>query len=265
MKRLLAALLVASLALPVSGQIIIRRSAVVDDYSDILFWLNAEACESATCTHTYTLHATKEHPASMASSGSNSGWQMNATAAKAGTRGMDQGSGVERLTFAITSNDIVNPTQGRICMQFEIESAADAGHRFLFVDGTTDLILTVHTGGDDVAISWADGSTDLCSTSTWSGIAVGTTYLLEFAYDAPADRLDVYVDGVNRGNSCGPASKTMDALSGLATLVVGGNATSTGTIFTDTLVISDDPDRDCWALICNSTAGCASGTKDYPG
>lgn len=196
MKKLILifGLILALCSMSSAGGITDKHKAVIarstEDFSDILFWFNAENCGSPPCT-AYTLHASNEYTLFGDTTATFLGdAAINATAnCGIDTYGLDatddDSTYGDLIRFDVSSNDDQVPNDGRILIVFKTTVCNDDIGMFR-VENTTDndwiAFRTDATNDFYLVYNDAIGTKDL--TSTGADCQNNTVYALEIIYDS---------------------------------------------------------------------------------
>jgi len=233
-------MLICLIALPAWGGHMIMRNRITssgDDYSDITFWCGFEGTWSSP---TYTM-GDDDYSAGDTTGTANSDAVVNTDAALVGTYGLDSPSGYDKITFDVSSNDIVSGTSGRVGCKIRINTWEAVVYFIMAKDATNNRNFFVETyGTDELLFAW-DGSG--VATTTDANLSTGTIYFIEISYDTTADEYELFVDGVSKATG----SLARDAFSP-EYFYTGNNSGTNGDIHVDNYMVSNDKDRDLNAL-----------------
>lgn len=166
------------------------------DYSDITFWWRCEAADFSG-TNGNTDYSAGDDTATL-----NSAAAINTDAVKYNTNGLDCPGADDFVTFAVSSDDIIDADEFRIGFWYYQTTQANDCIIVQFYSGASNKSNIYIYSTDGIKWWWKDGGTirtDLIIVD--ADITATTWHFLEFACKVSTNYREVFVDGVSKGSS----------------------------------------------------------------
>jgi len=240
MKKVACFLIIILLPVAVFGFGLLQQMGSVpadgDDYSDITFWWRCEG---------ETLGADDYYSGGDNTATGFSDAAINTDAVMVGTNGCDFPTSYDRYEFDISSEDLASGSAGRIgfYVKFVTSTSSESGTIKIEEDSSNYVYVTIHNS-NLLNCNWRDGGTSHNYVSSGT-VSDNTATFIELEYDAAANSRILYINGTPETEN----TTTIATISPIL-LIVGNDpdGMSDDGIYIDNIMISNDPDRDLYAL-----------------